>query len=85
MPSGSSQYSFHWHTRVKRNMLCNNTFLDKSLAKTLILQSENFADLKTHRERGKRARASPTPYHTLHDERTARFFAQPLLFVRPDL
>ena len=39
---------------------------------------ENFAGLKTHRKRGKSARASPTPHHTLHEERTARFTAQPL-------
>ena len=31
-----------------------------------------------HRKRGRSARASPTPHHTLHEERTARFTAQPL-------
>ena len=39
---------------------------------------ENFAGLKTHRKRGRSARASPTSHHTLHEERTARFTAQPL-------
>ena len=31
-----------------------------------------------HRKRGKSARASPTPHHTLNEERSARFTAQPL-------
>ena len=35
-------------------------------------------DLQAHRKRGKSARASPTPHHTLHEERSARFTAQPL-------
>ena len=31
-----------------------------------------------HRKRGKNARASPTPHHTLNEERSARFITQPL-------
>jgi len=36
----------------------------------------NFAGYQTHRKRGKSARASPSPHHTSHEERTARFIAQ---------
>ena len=39
---------------------------------------ENFAGFQAHRKRGKSARASPTPHHTLNEERSARFTAQPL-------
>ena len=54
---------------------------------------ENFAGLQTHRKRGKSARASLTPHHTLNEERSARFTAQHLsallrklgyLFIRVD-
>ena len=41
-------------------------------------KKENFAGLQAHRKRGKSARASPTPHHTLNEERSARFTAQPL-------
>ena len=43
-----------------------------------VCKNENFAGLKAHRKRGKSARASPTPHHTLNEERSARFTAQPL-------
>ena len=39
---------------------------------------ENFAGFQAHRKRGKSARASPTPHHTLNEERSARFTVQPL-------
>ena len=39
---------------------------------------ENFAGFQAHRKRGKSARASPTPHHTLNEERSAHFTAQPL-------
>ena len=44
----------------------------------LVCKKENFAGLQAHRKRGKRARASPTPHHSLNEERRARFTAQPL-------
>ena len=43
---------------------------------------ENFAGFQAHRKRGKSARASPTPHHTLNEERSARFTAQPLSALR---
>ena len=43
-----------------------------------VCKKENFAGLQAHWKRGKRARASPTPHHTLNEERSARFTAQPL-------
>ena len=43
-----------------------------------VCKMENFAGLQAHRKRGKSARASPTPHHTLNEERSARFTAQPL-------
>ena len=43
-----------------------------------VRKKENFAGLQAHRKRGKSARASPTPHHTLNEERSARFTAQPL-------
>ena len=43
-----------------------------------VCKKENFAGLQAHRKRGKGARASPTPHHTLNEERSARFTAQPL-------
>ena len=43
-----------------------------------VCKKENFAGLEANRKRGKSARASPTPHHTLNEERSARFTAQPL-------
>ena len=43
-----------------------------------VCKKENFAGLQAHRKRGNSARASPTPNHTLNEERSARFTAQPL-------
>ena len=43
-----------------------------------VCKKENFAGLQSHRNRGKSARASPTPHHILNEERSARFTAQPL-------
>ena len=43
-----------------------------------VCKKENFAGLEGHRKGGKSARASPTPHHTLNEERSARFTAQPL-------
>ena len=43
-----------------------------------VCKNENFAGLQAHRKRGKSARASPNPHHTLNEERSARFTAQPL-------
>ena len=43
-----------------------------------VCKKENFAGLQAHRKRGKSARASPTPHHTLNEERSARFTAQHL-------
>ena len=43
-----------------------------------VYKKENFAGLQAHRKRGKSARASPTPHHTLNKERSARFTAQHL-------
>ena len=43
-----------------------------------VCKKENFAGLQAHRKRGKSARASPTPHHSLDEERSARFIAQPL-------
>ena len=43
-----------------------------------VCKKENFAGPQAHRKRGKSARASPTPHHTLNEERSARFTAQPL-------
>ena len=41
-------------------------------------KKENFAGLQARRKRGKSTRASPTPHHTLNEERSARFTAQHL-------
>ena len=48
-----------------------------------VCKKENFVGLQAHRKGGKSARASPTPHHTLNEERSARFTAQHLsaLFV----
>ena len=43
-----------------------------------VCKKENFAGLEAHWKRGKCARASPSPHHTLNKERSARFNAQPL-------
>ena len=43
-----------------------------------VCRKEYFAGLQAHRKRGKGARASPTPHHTLNEERSARFTAQHL-------
>ena len=43
-----------------------------------VCKKENFAGLQAHRKRGKSARASPTPHHTLNEERSPRFNAQHL-------
>ena len=43
-----------------------------------VCKKENFAGDQAHRKREKSARASPTPHHTLNEERSARFTAQPL-------
>ena len=43
-----------------------------------VCKKENFAGLQAHRKRKKSARASPTPHHTLNEERSARFNAQHL-------
>ena len=48
-----------------------------------VCKKENFAGLQAHRKRGKSARASPTPHHTLNEERSARFTAQPLSALVP--
>ena len=47
-----------------------------------VCKKENFTGLQAHRKRGKNARASPTPHHTLSEERSARFTAQPLSALR---
>ena len=43
-----------------------------------VCKKKNFAGLQAHKKRGKSARASPTPHHTLNEERSACFTAQPL-------
>ena len=43
-----------------------------------VCKKENFSGLQALRKRGKSARAIPTPHHTLNEERSARFTAQPL-------
>ena len=43
-----------------------------------VCKKENFAGLQAHRKRGKSTRASPTPHHTLNEERSARFTAHHL-------
>ena len=43
-----------------------------------VCKKENFSGLQAHRKRGQSARASPTPHHTLNEEQSARFTAQPL-------
>ena len=43
-----------------------------------VYKKENFAGPQAHRKRGKSARATPTPHHTLNEERSARFTAQHL-------
>ena len=43
-----------------------------------VCKKENFVVLREHRKRGKSARAIPTSHHTLLEERSARFIAQPL-------
>ena len=45
-----------------------------------VCKKENFTGLQVYRKRGKSARASPTPHHTLNKERSARFTA---LLSRP--
>ena len=48
-----------------------------------VCKKENFAGLQAHRKRGKSASASPTPHHTLNEDRSARFTAQPLSALVP--
>ena len=48
-----------------------------------VCKKENFAGLQAHRKRGKSARASPTPHHTLNEERSACFTAQHLSALGP--
>ena len=43
-----------------------------------VCKKENFVVLREHRKRGKSARAIPTSHHTLLEERSARFIAQPI-------
>ena len=43
-----------------------------------VCKKQNFANLRAHRKRGKSARASSTPHHTLNEGRSARFTAQHL-------
>ena len=43
-----------------------------------VCKKENFTRLQAYRKRGKSARASPTPHHTLNEGRRARFTAQAL-------
>ena len=38
-----------------------------------VCKKETFAGLEAHRKSGKSARASPSPHHTLNEERSARF------------
>ena len=42
------------------------------------MQKRKFRRPQAHRKRGKSACASPTPHHTLNEEGSARFTAQPL-------
>ena len=42
-----------------------------------VCKKENFAGIQAHRKRGKSARASPTPHHTLNEEKWT--------FIRPGL
>ena len=48
-----------------------------------VFKKENFAGLEAHRKRGKSARATRTPHHTLNEERSARFSAQHLSTLDP--
>ena len=41
-------------------------------------KKRSFTGLQAYRKRRKSARASPTLHHTLNEERSARFTAQPL-------
>ena len=43
-----------------------------------VCKKENFAGLQAHGKRGKSVLASPTPHHTLNEERSARFTTQHL-------
>ena len=43
-----------------------------------VCKKDNFAGPQEHRKREKSARAIPTPHHTLNEERSARYTAQPL-------
>ena len=48
-----------------------------------VCREENFGShYKLHRKRGRSARASPSPHHTLAQERTARFTARPFPALR---
>ena len=47
-----------------------------------VFRKENFACLQAYRKRGKSARASPTPPHTLNEEREKCSFHRPT-FIRP--
>ena len=47
-----------------------------------VCKKENFTGLQAYRKREKSARASPTPHHTLSEEQSARFTAQPLSALR---
>ena len=50
-----------------------------------VCKKENFAGLQAHRKSGKSARASPTPQHTLNEERSARFIALSALIQAFDI
>ena len=53
-----------------------------------VCKKANFAGLEGHRKRGKSARASPIPHHTLNEERSARrrprWYKFEFSFVRND-
>ena len=53
-----------------------------------VRREEIFGSHLLHQKRGRSARASPSPHHTLAQERTARFTARPfsgLLLIERDI
>ena len=75
----------HKHMKLFIYIVMKRTYLFNTVAWNYrkkigfpVCKKENFAGLQVHRKRGKSTRASPTPHHTLNEERSARFTAQPL-------
>ena len=74
-----------WHYTTDKYIVMKRIYLFNIVARNYrkkigfpVCKKENFTGHQAHRKRGKSARASPTPHHTLNEELNARFTAQHL-------